>query len=259
MGEGIRDTLIDELVQSQRYKVVTRLDIDAVISELQIQQDQLFRKEGKSDLGRLNNVQYLLKGSVTDFAYVASTGLTAFFSKIGFSGRSHMAIVTVTLYIIEVETGEIITSKQVEGKAYASSLDVAGSNDNVGFGSGSFYRTPLGKACKKLMAEALDEINLVIANQKWSPRIVRISEDDRVIVSGGEDRGLIPGMKYAGYYAGETLIDPDTGDLLGQTEGYLAGQIELVEIKEKFSYAKIVQGQFEPGQSLRPLIPAAKK
>ena len=257
VGEGIRDTLIDELVQSQRYEVVTRQDIDAVISELQIQQDGLFRKQGKVDLGQLKNVEYLLKGSVTDFSHVATTGLTAFFSNLGISGRSHMAIVTVTLYIIEVESGEIITSKQVEGKAYASSLDVKAKQDDAGFGSTSFYRTPLGKACKQLIAEAMDEINTVIASQKWNPRIITVSKD-QVIISGGVDRGLEVGNLYTAYSPGLPLVDPETGDVLGHTDGSYAGKIQLISIKDKFSYAKILKGKFTGGQHLRQLFPVEK-
>ena len=258
VGEGIRDSLIDTLVQSQRYKVLTRENIDAVIGELNIQQDKLFRPEGKVERGRLKNVQYLLKGSVTDFAHVAKTGASAFFSDWGFSSSSHLAIVTVTLYIIEVESGEIIASKQVEGKAHASSLDVAGKYKNMSFGSGAFYRTPLGKACKELMAEALQEINTVIADQKWYPRVVR-SDADRLIISGGENRGLEVGQIYSGFYQGAPILDPETGDLLGHSESQLLGQLRISEVKEKFSYAEILSGSFSPGQVLRPVSPVKKK
>ena len=163
----------------------------------------------------------------------------------------------MTLYIIEVESGEIITSKQVEGKAYASSLDVKGSYENVSFGSGSFYRTPLGKACKELMAEAIEEINTVIASQKWNPRVIKVSQD-QVIISGGEDRGLKVGSHYTAFTPGVALIDPDTGDVLGHTDGSYAGKIQLISIKDKFSYAKVIEGNFESGQNLRQLLPVKK-
>ena len=136
---------------------------------------------------------------MTDFAHVAKTGASAFFSDLGISSSSHLAIVTVTLYIIEVESGEIIVSKQVEEKARASSIDVQGQYKNMSFGSGAFYRTPLGKACKELMAEALEEINLVIADKKWYPRIIR-KDGDRIIISGGENRALSVGQRFSAYY-----------------------------------------------------------
>ena len=258
VGEGIRDSLIDTLVQSQRYKILTRENIDAVIGELNIQQDKLFRPEGKVARGRLKNVQYLLKGSVTDFAHVAKTGASALFSNWGFSSSSHLAIVTVTLYIIEVESGEIIASKQVEGKAHASSIDVAGQYKNMSFGSGAFYRTPLGKACKELMAEALQEINSVIADKKWYPRVVR-PNGERLIISGGEDRAMKVGQIYTGYYQGAPILDPETGDLLGHSESHLLGQLRITEVKEKFSYAEILEGSFGPNQVLRPVIPSKKQ
>ena len=254
VGEGIRDSLIDELVQSKRYKVLTRENIDAVIGELNIQQDKLFRPEGKVARGRLKNVQYLLKGSVTDFAHVAKTGASAFFSNWGFSGSTHVAVVTVTLYIIEVESGEIIASKQVEGKAHATSLDVAGQYKNMSFGSGSFYRTPLGKACKELMQQALLEINKTIADKKWYPRVIR-NEGDTVIISGGENRAIKLGTEYSAFFQGSPLIDPETGDILGYSDSQLIGRVRISEVKDKFSYAKIISGSFKQGQVLREIIP----
>ncbi|WDE98495.1 CsgG/HfaB family protein [Lentisphaera profundi] len=258
VGEGIRDSLIDELVQSKRYKVLTRENIDAVIGELDIQQDKLFRPEGKVARGRLKNVQYLLKGSVTDFAHVAKTGASAFFSSWGFSSSTHVAVVTVTLYIIEVESGEIIASKQVEGKAHATSIDVGGQYKDMSFGSGSFYRTPLGKACKELMKEALLEINKTIADEKWHPRVIR-TEGDTLILSGGEDRAIQVGNLYSAYFEGSPLIDPETGDILGHSDSQLIGRIQITKVNDKFSYAKIIKGSFRQGQILRQVIVVPNK
>ena len=251
IGYGIRDSLVDELVRSKRYKVVTRGDIDAVISELQIQQDQLFRPEGKVKTGRLQNVKYLLKGSVTDFAHVAGGGVRAFFRDLGLASSGDLAIVTVTLYVIDVESGEIIASKQVEGKAYAANMDVEGQYKGVRFGSGGFYRTPLGKACKELIGEAMEEVGTVIAKKTWYPKVIK-SEVNKVLITGGEDRGLSIGDTYTAFHRGNPLTDPSTGDLLGYEESRTSGLIQVIEVKEKYSVCELVDGEFQRGQHLRP-------
>ena len=258
IGRGIRDSLVDELVRSQRYKVITRQNIDAVIAELSMQQNKLFRKEGKAPVGKLKNVKYLLKGSVTDFAHVAGSGIRAFFSSIGLSATGDLAIVTVTLYVIDVESGEIIASKQVEGKAYASSIDVRGQYKNVRFGTGSFYRTPLGKACKDLIGEALKELANSIAADKWNPKVVTAGVDE-VIISGGINRGLEIGMQWAAFEKGQTLLDPETGDVLGFERSTQQGEIEVIKIHDKYSICKTLKGNFRRGQILRRIIREAKQ
>ena len=252
IGGGIRDSLIDELVRSKRYKIVTRQDLNAVLSELKVQSNKLFRPEGKVKTGRLHNVKYLLKGSVTDFAHVAGGGIRSFFSSFGLGVNSDLAVVTVTLYIIDVETGAIVASKQVEGQAYSSKVDVSGQYKNVSFGSGGFYRTPLGKACKKLIGQAMDEIGDVISHSQWYPRVIK-SENNKVIISGGEDRGLIAGSEFQAFYRGSALLDPQTGDLLGFEDGRKSGLLRVLEVRDKFSICEALKGDFPRGASLRPV------
>ena len=59
------------------------------------------------------------------------------------------------------------------------------------------------------------------------------------IINRGKDGGVRMGEKLDVFFAGEELIDPDTGKSLGASEE-LSGTVEVVRINPKVTYAKIV-------------------
>lgn len=251
LSEGMRDMLVDALVKTESYTVLTRKELGAVLTELDIQNTSHFRKQGKLQQGNLKNVQYLIKGAVTDFAHVKGGALRAATSRLGLGVSSNVAIVSVTLYVIDVETGEIIASKTMEGVASAGSIDFATTYKDVAIGGNSFYRTPLGKATQEVMEQCLEQIAQVIANQHWYPSVVKVNAP-ALIISGGTDRHITVGSYWSAYEKGEPLIDPKTGDVLGQEPGRYSGRIKVTEVHDKYSTAEILEGVFMAGQNLRP-------
>jgi curli biogenesis system outer membrane secretion channel CsgG len=254
LGQGIRDRLVDELVNSQRYTVLNRADIHDVMRELEMQNSSRFRKEGRLDKGRLKNVKYLIKGAVTDFSHVEGGGIRGFAGKIGIGAGGQRAVVSVTLYVTEVETGEVVVSRSFSGDAWAGGLDVSAAYKGVNFGASSFYRTPLGEATTEVIKKCLDSISKAIAQDKWYPGVVKVA-GDKLIFSGGVDRGIKVGSIWAAHEAGEILIDPRTGDELGRLPGKDMGRVEVVEVEGRFSHARIIEGEFAVGQTLKMIPP----
>jgi len=251
LSEGMRDMLVDALVKTNRYTVLTRKDLGAVLSELDIQRESYFRQEGKLQQGKLKNVQYLIKGAVTDFSHVAGGALRVAGSALGLGVSAQVAVVSVTLYVIDVESGEIIASKTMEGTASAGNADFGTTYRNVVIGGKFFFRTPLGKATQDVMEQCLKHIAQVIAMERWYPSVVKV-DGSRLIISGGEDRHVSPGSLWSAYEKGEPLVDPKTGDVLGQEPGKFSGRIRVTEVHDKFSKAEIIEGVFSEGQDLRP-------
>ncbi len=251
LSNGMRDLLVDALVKTNRYTVLTRRDLDVVLSELDIQQDSAFRKEGKLQQGKLKNLEYLIKGAVTDFSHIGGGALRVIGSKFGVGGSGDVAVVSVTIYVIKVESREIVASKSMEGTASAGSVDFKTTYNNVGFGGKAFFRTPLGKATQEVMEECLVEIGKAIATEAWHPSVVKV-DGGRTIISGGTDRHITLGSEWAAYTEGEPLVDPKTGDVLGREPGILSGRIRVIEVKDKYSVAEIQNGNFRKGQVLWP-------
>ena len=252
LSEGMRDMLVDALVKTGRYTVLTRNDLGAVFTELDIQRQPHFREQGKLQQGKLKNVQYLIKGAVTDFAHVRGGAFKLLGSNfLGLGMSSDVAVVSLTLYVIDVESSEIIASKTMEGTARAGSMDFTTTYKDVAIGGKSFFRTPLGEATQEVMEQCLEEIAKVIATQQWYPSVIRVNGPG-LIISGGKDRHVTIGSQWSAYEKGESLIDPKTGDVLGQETGKYSGRILVTEVHDKYSIAEILEGVFMEGQNLRP-------
>lgn len=257
LGEGVRELLVNELVQSGRFSVLTREDLGPVLQELELQDDPRFRQQLRARFGQLKNVQYLVKGALTDFTHVSGGGVRGALNEagslIGLGADVETAVVSMTLYVIELESGEILASETLEERVYAGEVQMRGTYDKVSFGGSAFYRTPLGKATRDLMKRALNSVGDSIAREKWHPRVIKAREDGRIFVTGGVDRALKAETIWRVYRRGVPLTDPETGDVLGHEDDVWVGTVKLLEVKDKHSIAEVIKdGGIKAGQILRP-------
>jgi hypothetical protein len=75
-----------------------------------------------------------------------------------------------------------------------------------------------------------------------------------VVINGGRDRGVRSGAEFEVVDAGRPILDPATGDAIGQSAGRSIGRIIIHEVRERYSTATVVIGRaadFKPGQPCR--------
>jgi len=253
LGQGMKDVLVDRLMQSGRFRVIERPEIDSVVRELRFQHSGATRKEQRAELGRLKNVKYLIKGTVTDFGHVAnSTGFLGL-DKLNIFHAANLAVMGITMYVIDVESGEIICSESLHESVRASDTKVQAIYQHMAFGGSLFYRTPLGKATARVIDRAIDRISDTITSQPWEPKIALVRAGS-VIINGGADRRVRPNARYEVLERGQAIMDPDTGDVLGYQPGRVVGVVEVRDVQPLYSVAAIVQGdakEFRVGQYCR--------
>ena len=81
-----------------------------------------------------------------------------------------------------------------------------------------------------------------------------VQPDGTVIINGGRDRGIASGHEYEVLEAGEPILDPDTGDMIGQQRGKCLGRLRVCEVYNRYSVAKATSGEpqsFQVGQRCR--------
>jgi curli biogenesis system outer membrane secretion channel CsgG len=254
LGDGMQEILVDRLLATGRFHVVERQDLGAVLQELQFQQNGVTRPQGKVATGRIRNCQYLIKGAVTDFGHISTnTGGVSGLSWDIFGG-SNRAVMGIVLYVIDVESGEIIASENIEESVSAKDLSVKAAYTGLSFGGSAFYQTPLGRATRKVVERAVKRITAAIAAQPWQPQIALVQEDGSVVINGGRDRGVRSGAEFEVVDAGRPILDPATGDAIGQSAGRSIGRVIVHEVRERYSTATVVIGRaadFRPGQPCR--------
>lgn len=255
LGDGMAEVLTASLVSSGRFDVVSRASLDSVMSELDLQRDPRFREQGRVAQGRLKNAHYLVRGTVVDFSHVAGGGLHFMRGLVHGRVRGYVALVSITLEVIDVETRAVL-SNTFEGQAWASEASVDAVYHDIAFGGEAFYRTPLGHATRDAIWQALHWLVDQVASAEWHPLIARI-EGSGIYLNGGSDRGVRVGELLEVREAGEPIVDPASGDILGQVGERTVGRLRVVNVAERFAIAEVVSGEgFRVGQSCTRLATA---
>jgi hypothetical protein len=75
--------------------------------------------------------------------------------------------------------------------------------------------------------------------QVYPMKVIKRTKTNQVDINRGKDGGLKVGDKLDVFFAGEELIDPDTGKSLGSDEEFI-GTVKVSRILPKITYAKII-------------------
>jgi len=243
IGQDLSTQLSDALVQSGKFVVLTRKDLDVVFAEQDLAGSDRMAKSNTAKKGKAIPAQILIKGQITEFQENTSGGGQGLTVK-GFSigGKKSTAHIAVILQLIDSTTGEILDSKRVEGKAKSGGLSLGYSGD-FGINSSNFQKTPLGKAVQMAIDRAVVYVSDKMSDVPWRGKVVTV-KDELVFVNSGASSDVTSGKTLSVWKEGEALIDPDTGMNLGSDAEKIAS-IEISEVKDKFSKAKVISGNLE--------------
>ncbi len=168
IGDGMADQLTTALFNSNRFIVLERQTLDAVLDEQDLGASGRIKEETAAPIGEIEGAELLVVAAVTEFQDKASGGGGAVG---GFGGgvlgalaggvsNAHMAI---DLRLIDTKTSRIVAATSVEGKATDVKLGGA-----VGgyFGGGAlggalsgYKNTPTGKAIRQCIKKAVEFIS----------------------------------------------------------------------------------------------------
>jgi hypothetical protein len=184
------------------------------------------------------SAQYLVRGSVTEFGEANEGGgfqlgvpISSSFGG-AISTRARRGHIAIDLRVIDTSSGEVVATRTVERKLKSRSLALGGSG-NVSFGVDGFQRSPLGRATREAMTEAVAFIAAELGDAPWRAHVAKI-EGDRVFVNAGSNAALHSGDAFAVYRATNQVTDPISGEVLGREE-HKIGVLVLSTVKPRFS------------------------
>ena len=223
IGRGVADMLVTSLVESDKFIVIERAELDEILKEQGLGQTGLVTPQSAAKVGQLLGLQRMITGSITEFGSKQSKvggGIGGF--NLGVSTTT--ARVVVDLRIVNVNTGEIVMAKSAEGEDSSTGLDNVGMDDIDFHNSSTWDNTQLGIASRESIIECVEFITEDMAGLPWEGKIIKAS-GTTIYMKPGSKGGVQPGMVFSIYRAGEELIDPDTGLSLGSEESKI-GEIQ---------------------------------
>ncbi len=172
-ADGLRDMLTTALVQSKRYIVLERQNLDALQQEMALARQGYTDKSGVRK-GGIKGADLLIMAAITGWepgASGAGGGLgggilgkaSAVFAAIkGAYKKSYMAM---DIRIVDTHTSEVLAATRVEGEAkdvnIGGALGVLTGSGGLGGGLGAFAKTPMEKAIRTCIYEA---VKYIVAN-----------------------------------------------------------------------------------------------
>lgn len=169
IGTGLREMLSTALVNSQRFRVLERQVLNAIMQEQELAASGA-AQAGGVQRGQIRTADLLITAAVTEFEPEASGGRAGLLgggrsrgSLIGavVGGAMNKAHMALDIRIIDTSTSEVLAATRVQGQA----TDVAGGLfagvlGSVGLGGGlsAYANTPMEKAIRVCIIEAVKYI-----------------------------------------------------------------------------------------------------
>jgi curli biogenesis system outer membrane secretion channel CsgG len=175
IGSGLREMLITALVNSNRFSVLERQQLSAVMQEQELSASGAAQQGvGGPQRGKIKTADLIVTAAVTEFEPAASGGAAGIGGGGGVASgilggllgaamnKSHMAM---DIRIVDTSSSEVLASTRVQGQA----SDVAGGfmmgfmgSWALGGGLGAYANTPMEKAIRICIIEAVRYIAQVI-------------------------------------------------------------------------------------------------
>jgi curli biogenesis system outer membrane secretion channel CsgG len=249
IGKQAVDILSNNLLQTEKFIILERADLDKIQKELAIGSAAPLR----------NMADYIIVGSVTEFGR-KDTGDVGIFSRT----KRQTAFAKVHVRMIDVATGQIIYSEDGEGTAFAEAGTVFGVGGRAGYDS-----TLNDKALEAAITNLASNIIEKLLDKPWRGYILG-QEDNQLIISGGKSQNIKEGDVFQVYLEGKKVKNPQTNmevslpakklakvkvaTTLGDTPEneislalVIEGDSNLAEYKAKNDYSRLFIGESKGG------------
>lgn len=243
-ARGLTEMLTTVLVGTGRFVVLERAQLQAVQQEQDLGASGRVNREFAAAQGGLLGAQALITGDITGFSYHRSSaggqlsniipGLTAGSERV-------TAEVILDLRVVDAVTGEVLSSHKGRGSASAVGAVANLVKDDKSIATAMQNNTPLGKASREALQEAVTDMLLTMPRVRWSARVIEVRDDVLVYINQGTEGGLRTGMEVEIYQPQPPLVDPDTGRNLGSPDRLVASGL-VEEVAAKYAVVRVSDG-----------------
>ncbi|MEH0020770.1 MAG: CsgG/HfaB family protein [Desulfobacter sp.] len=208
IGKQAVDILSAKLLETEKFILVERADLDKVTKELEME-----------DYGPLKNMaDYLIVGSVTEFGR-KDQGKVGIFSRT----KRQIAFAKVHLRLVEVRTGQILYSEAGEGEAYSEAGSVFGVGERAGYDS-AINDKALEAAITNLASNIIENL----LDRPWRSYVLDYV-DNNLIIAGGKSQNIKIGDVFRVVKDGKKVKNPQTNTMIS-LPGEELGLIEVVSL-----------------------------
>ncbi len=241
LGTSASDILTTELFKTGAFIVVERAQLKQVLGEQSLGQTGAVNPETAAQAGRVLGLNALVTGSISQFG--VSTGGADYGV---YREKVQTAKCTVDVRVVDASTGQLYFADSGKGEFEKKAQEL------LGMGTRAGYDETLGQeALRSAITKFMDNLVQKLRNVEWSGAVATVSGND-VYINAGREVGLSPGDILTVQTLGKEIIDPQTKVVLGRIRGAVKGELQVAEIDERFSIAKVRSGTgFQVGDMVK--------
>jgi curli biogenesis system outer membrane secretion channel CsgG len=206
LGKQTMDILSSKLVETEKFLLLERSDLDQVSKEKEI-----------ANIKSLDiPADYLIVGSVTEFGRKAT-------SDVGLFNRTkkQTAYAKVSIRLIDVKTSQVIYSEEGEGEAFMETGTV------LGIGSTAEYDATLNdKVINAAISKLVNNIVEKLLDSPWKSYLIAF-EEGNYFIAGGEKQGIKTGDEFDVVKKGSIVKNPQTNVDI-ELPGKVIGKIKVI-------------------------------
>ena len=241
---SLHDMLITELAKTGKFDLVERARLDKIIEEQALGDSGAVDASTAAEIGKLEGAGFSLIAKVTEAGrHEKSTNQAAgnFFTKAitGIGVDSRKTTLAIDARFVDTTTGTVEFADSFKGERKKTRVDV-----------GQLEFDPSDPGDAEMAREVIGELVDRIAVSAYPPKVAEFNEERQLAYLNYGDVLFEKGDELTVYVRGEPITDIDTGQVIGY-ERTTVGQLEVVEVLDKMSLAKLVSGQAPKGALCR--------
>ncbi|MFD2207006.1 CsgG/HfaB family protein [Kiloniella antarctica] len=247
IGGGLSAMMTSALVESGRFIVVERANVQQVLAEQQMKGQNITSPTTGPELGQVTGLNFLIYGAVTEFGDQdegGGFGVGLSGGNIGnlFSGalsrQSASGKVAMDIRLVNATTSQVEEVYRVSETIDNSSWDLSLGYKGVSMGTNQFLKTPLGEATRKAITRAVQMIAAKSNSVAWTGRVVDF-DSGQVYINAGSNSGIQTNDKFMVERVIKKLTDPQTGEVLMIRKKEL-GLVTVSDVTQKVSFGNFV-------------------
>ena len=239
--EAFESRLNAALAETQKFTVVARRNLDAILKEQSLAGSGFVNPNDPQTARALKvaGVKWLAVPRVIDFQDIVRTRN---FEGLDRTAKRRSVRFTIVVDVLDTTTGVVGETAQIS----ISDADVQDENNKALPEGGD----PTDRVLDAVAQKAAAGVSCRILNVAY-PAKVLASSSGTVSFNRGDGGCVESGTTWRVFRPGAAMIDPDTGDNLGQHEDEV-GAIVVNDVLPKYSRARLIGGEAVAGDVLRP-------
>jgi len=166
VGNDLAGMLANELAATEKFKLVERHKLGAVLDEQDLATSGRVKKSTGAKLGQMTGAQYVVVATVSAFdSKTRETGGGLSFHGIGLGGKQEEAYIAVDLRVVDTTTGEVEFTRTVEARSTGGGVGVSVYRGGFGGNLSNYEKTPTGKAIRAVIMEISDYLGCAMVDK----------------------------------------------------------------------------------------------